>query len=58
MTTPSELLARYTTQSLFSSFFGDKVGIINILSYADGHKIYDGTTTAYDAFADIRGTRI
>lgn len=52
MPTPNELLAKYTTQSQMSSFFMDKMGILNLLSYSNGLSIYDGSTSAYNALVN------
>lgn len=52
MTTPSELQAIYTNQSQMSNYFTDKMGILSILSYANGSAIYDGVTSAYTALTN------
>lgn len=52
MTTPAELLGRYTSQSQLDSYFLEKVGILSVLSYADSASIQDGVTSAFDAFTD------
>lgn len=46
MTTPAELISIYTSQSEISNFYIDKMGIISVLSYANGLPINDGVTSA------------
>ena len=52
MTTAAELLGRYTSQSQLDSYFLEKVGILSVLSYADGVTIQDGVTSSFDAFTN------
>ena len=53
MSTISELISQATSQSELSNLLeSDKIGIISILSYADGDSIYDGTTSAYQALSN------
>lgn len=50
MGTMGDALSTYTTQAEMSSFFIDKMGIINVMSYANGQTINDGATDATAAF--------
>lgn len=52
MVTMGDALANATTQAEMSSFFIDKMGIYNVLSYAAGTTINDGVTDAYNASYD------
>lgn len=52
MSTPAELIARYTNQGQLNSYFTDKLGIYSVLSYAKGSTVYDGTTSVYQALYD------
>lgn len=54
MTTPRELIAQHTTQSQMSSFFIDKMGIVNVKSYgAEGDGIADDQPAVQSAASSL-----